>query len=206
MYKHLHPRDEVFFVCWSLIGMNIRARIFARKIALVYFYERLFVQQTAKKEIWYDEIIKIGKAIEHEDDRTWTEQVAWYYDDIDEELAYIIQEHFAKLKPSEIDYTYLKKVLPEFDQALPWVRNGVNSRATTFKFDEMDLMTRVIFTLWVIESQQLWTPKQVLINEMVELAKRYGDATSPKLINGIAHYMFEEKEKSDLLDRVTKKK
>jgi N utilization substance protein B len=117
-----------------------------------------------------------------------------------------VQEHFAKLKPSEIDYEYLKQILPLFDETIPSVRAVVNSRATTFKFDEMDLMTRVIFTMGMIEHKVLDTPKEVLINEMVELAKRYGDTTSPKLINGIAHYMFEEKEKSDLMDFVTKKK
>lgn len=185
--------------------MNIRARIFARKITLVYFYERLFVQEAAKKEIWYDQIIKIWKAIEHEDDRTWTDDVATYYDDIDDELAYIVQEHFAKLDPSDIDYDYLKQVLPLFDETIGSVREIVNIRATSFKFDEMDMMTRVIFTMGMIEHKYLWTPKQVLINEMVELAKRYGDATSSKLINGIAHYMFEEKEKSDLMDFVTSK-
>lgn len=36
------------------------------------------------------------------------------------------------------------------------------------------------------------TPKEVLINEMIEIAKRYGDDSSPKLINGIGHGMIEE--------------
>ena len=36
------------------------------------------------------------------------------------------------------------------------------------------------------------TPREVLINEMIEIAKRYGDETSPKLINGIGHKMIEQ--------------
>jgi transcription termination factor NusB len=34
------------------------------------------------------------------------------------------------------------------------------------------------------------TPKEVVINEMVEFGKRYGDESSFKLLNGIAHKLF----------------
>jgi transcription termination factor NusB len=67
-------------------------------------------------------------------------------------------------------------------------------------------MDRVIFTMGVIEYEVIKSPKEVIINEMVELAKRYGDAKSSKLINGIAHYLFKEKDKADLMDMVTSKK
>lgn len=183
--------------------MNIRARIFARKIALVYLYQRLFVQDAHKKQIGFDQITKIGKAIEFEEDTAWMDGLATYYDDIDQEIAYLVKNHFAKLKEDEIDFDYLKKVLPYFDEMLPWVRDQVNVRAKTFKFDQMDVMDRVIFVLGMIEYKEIGTPKEVVINEMVELAKRYGDESSPKLINGIAHYLFEEQEKGDLMDMVT---
>ena len=49
----------------------------------------------------------------------------------------------------------------------------------------MDLMDRVLFILGYIEFVELKTPKEVILNEMVELAKRYGDDSSPKLLNGI---------------------
>jgi N utilization substance protein B len=49
----------------------------------------------------------------------------------------------------------------------------------------MDLMDRVIFVLGYAEFILLKTPKEIILNEMVELAKRYGDDKSSKLINGI---------------------
>ena len=73
----------------------------------------------------------------------------------------------------------------------------------------------------MVEYEQIGTPPQVIINEMVELAKRYGDASSPKLINGIGHYLFssdkeqgtgnkekkvESMDKGSLIDHVTGKK
>ena len=54
----------------------------------------------------------------------------------------------------------------------------------------MDLLDRVIFILGVAEYEIMQTPREVMLNEMVEFAKRYGDESSPKLINGIAHHLF----------------
>lgn len=54
----------------------------------------------------------------------------------------------------------------------------------------MDLIDRVLFVLGYIEYTELRTPKEVMLNEMVELAKRYGDDSSSKLINGIGHKLL----------------
>jgi transcription termination factor NusB len=49
----------------------------------------------------------------------------------------------------------------------------------------MDIIDQAIFLLWFTEYELFHTPKEILINEMIELCKRYSDAWSPKLINGI---------------------
>jgi transcription termination factor NusB len=66
----------------------------------------------------------------------------------------------------------------------------VNTYTVSFSFDEMDVLDRVIFVLWYTEFKEMWTPKEVVINEMVEFWKRYGDESSFKLLNGIAHKLF----------------
>jgi transcription termination factor NusB len=66
----------------------------------------------------------------------------------------------------------------------------VNAYTVSFSFDEMDVLDRVIFVLWYAEFIEMWTPKEVVINEMVEFWKRYGDESSFKLLNGIAHKLF----------------
>ncbi|MEI7477699.1 MAG: transcription antitermination factor NusB [bacterium] len=38
------------------------------------------------------------------------------------------------------------------------------------------------------------TPKEVILNEMIELAKKYGDDGSSKLINGILHKILTAEE------------
>jgi transcription termination factor NusB len=58
----------------------------------------------------------------------------------------------------------------------------------------MDPMDQVLLLLWYIEYKVLWTPKEVIINEMVELAKRYADDWSPKLVNWILHELLSSEE------------
>jgi len=119
-----------------------------------------------------------------------------YYGDFDHEIVYIIDNYFAKFDHADIDFDYIKAIGPHFLTYKETVREAVNEYAVTFGYDDMDLMDRVIFILGYIEFVELKTPKEVVLNEMVELAKRYGDESSPKLLNGIGHKIFEGLEKS----------
>jgi transcription termination factor NusB len=62
-------------------------------------------------------------------------------------------------------------------------RTLVDPHATSFSFDAMDGIDQVIFAIGLAEFHELKTPYQIVLNEMVELAKRYGDESSPTLIN-----------------------
>ncbi len=62
----------------------------------------------------------------------------------------------------------------------------------SFKFDEMDVLDRVIFILGYTEWKEMNSPREVVINEMVEFGKRFGDESSGKLLNGIAHKLLSE--------------
>ena len=114
-----------------------------------------------------------------------------YYWDFDHEIVYIIDNYFAKFDHKDIDFDYIKAIWPHFSNYMETVRTAVNEYAVTFWYDDMDLMDRVLFILGYIEFIELKTPKEVVLNEMVELAKRYGDESSPKLLNGIGHKIFE---------------
>ena len=116
----------------------------------------------------------------------------WYYDDFDSEIAYIIEHHFPKFETSDIDFDYLKTLGPKFTEYELIVRDLVNQYATSFGYDSMDLMDRVLFVLWYLEYKVLWADKWIVLNEMIELAKRYWDESSPKLLNAIGHKMMTE--------------
>ncbi len=109
----------------------------------------------------------------------------YYGADVDDELAYIIENYFRKFEPSEIDFEYINLIGPKFHDYQPTVSEKVNEYTISFSYDEMDIIDRVLFVLGYIEYTELRTPKEIMLNEMVELAKRYGDDSSSKLINGI---------------------
>lgn len=68
----------------------------------------------------------------------------------------------------------------------------IDKHCTTFSFEKMDPIDKAIFLAGGIEHIIHKTPKQVLLNEMIEIAKRYGDEGAPKLINGIGHKVIED--------------
>jgi transcription termination factor NusB len=51
----------------------------------------------------------------------------------------------------------------------------------------MDTIDKALFLLGYAEFKVLWTPKEIIINELVELAKRYADDGAAKLVNAIMH-------------------
>lgn len=92
--------------------MNIKSRINARKILLVYFYEQYFLENAGQKDTLMEEIEKIQKVVRQEEGTdevilkdTMTKE---YYADFDTEIAYIIKNYFAKFAEKDIDYDYVK--------------------------------------------------------------------------------------------------
>lgn len=177
--------------------MNIRSRIVARKIVFCYFFEQyslaLYGQKTSllediDKMVWYlhdDDGIKDVSSVMTKE----------YYAHVDTEIAYIITRFFEHQwaddpKTVDPDRAYIESMAPCFWNYEAKVRELINKYAVSFTFDEMDILDRVIFVLGYAEFIEMKTPKEVMINEMVEFGKRYGDESSSKLINGIAHKIF----------------
>ncbi|MDR0650702.1 MAG: hypothetical protein LBG59_04845 [Candidatus Peribacteria bacterium] len=108
-------------------------------------------------------------------------------EDAEEELLYYLKHFFDQWKDEEVDMDYLLQVGRSFSHYVQEVKEMVNTYAETFTYQQMDVIDQAIFLLGYSEYQVLHTPKEILINEMVELAKRYSDEGAPKLINGIMH-------------------
>lgn len=180
--------------------MNIKVRIIARKIVFCYFFEQYFFTLSGKKTALLEEVEKIAQHM-HDPETpniVLAEKMdANYYSASDEEVAYIIKRFFEnQWKEEEIkvdpDREYIKLIAPLFWKYEPIVRDLVNTYTVSFKFDEMDVLDRVIFVLGYVEWKEMWTPREVMINEMVEFGKRYGDESSSKLLNGIAHKLLSD--------------
>lgn len=173
----------------------VTGRIHARKILLTYFYEQYFLENAGKKNLLLEDVEKIQKIVYEADTKEIDLQQimnAEYYANSDEEIAYIVQYYFKNISHKDIDWSYISRVWSLFRQYENKVREQVNKYTVSFAYDDMDLIDRVLFILWYIEFSIIKTPKEIVLNEMIELAKRYGDEQSPKLLNGIGHKILEK--------------
>jgi len=103
----------------------------------------------------------------------------------EDDMPYYLKNFFDKRDEKDVDVDYVLKMMWSFEKYLKPTKEMVNQYAESFHFDEMDIVDQAIFLLWYTEYQLFHTPKEILINEMIELCKRYSDAWSPKLVNGI---------------------
>lgn len=103
----------------------------------------------------------------------------------EDDMPYYMQNFFDKRDEKDIDVDYVLQMMGNFEKYVDLTRETVNKYAESFHFEEMDIVDQAIFLLWFTESKLFNTPKEILINEMIELCKRYSDAGSPKLVNWI---------------------
>ena len=174
--------------------MNIKARINARKIVLSYLYQHcFFVNLLSEDKVLTDSLFMdyIFKTDE------------WMYDTEKDKLKEQIKKHlkiytledfkefadwfFDERKHEDIDFDYISNVGIQFPKYIDEVLEKVNEHIQTFSYRQMDALDQAIFLLGYTEWKEIETPKEVLLNEMIELAKRYSDEWAPKLINGIMH-------------------
>lgn len=92
----------------------------------------------------------------------------------------------------DIDFDYISKVGIAFPKYIETIQQKVDQYAQTFKYHEMDPLDQAIFLLGYTEWKELDTPKEVMLNEMIELAKRYSDEGAPRLLNGIMHKIIND--------------
>lgn len=93
-----------------------------------------------------------------------------------------------------LDISFLKPLIVEWKNYYPAVIAAVDNNSTTFGFERMDPIDKAIFLWGWVEFLVHKTPLKIIMNEMIEISKRYGDEGSPKLINGIGHKVIEELE------------
>ena len=119
----------------------------------------------------------------------WKQLKAWVKQILSEQweddMPYYLKNFFDKRDEKDVDVDYVLKMMWSFGKYIEDTKKMVNEYADTFHFDEMDIVDQAIFLLWYTEYQLFHTPKEILINEMIELCKRYSDAGSPKLVNWI---------------------
>lgn len=90
------------------------------------------------------------------------------------------QDKFSEADAKEYDPTVLE-ILDRVEEIDALIAQAAPERPLA-EINKVDL---AILRLIMFESQSSKTPKKVLINEAVELAKEFGTDSSPRFINGV---------------------
>ena len=166
-------------------------------MVLSYFYQRCFFHNLWKQDKFISDILSVENIFQSN-----TEEFEKNKDIIkqkiqdqllipnDENFEYFVNIFFDKRDIEEIDMDYVMKVWWAYEQYLQEAIDCINKHTQSFTFQEMNTMNQALFILGYVEWKVLDTPKEILLNELVELAKRYDDEWSPKLINWIMHKIF----------------
>lgn len=178
--------------------MKIHHRIHARKVILAYLYRHSFTKSLVEDhQLILEQIIELSQWIE-QSKKSRQESVAALQESIQEttqwdmvdKVDYLIRNCFDNRWYEEIDVEFVLAIIAEYPKFKKDVAERVNKYATSFSFEQMDMIDQSIFLLGYTEFKKIGTPKEVLLNEMVELSKRYGDEWSSKLVNWILHQMI----------------
>lgn len=174
--------------------MNIRTRINARKVALSYVYQHCFFRHLLTQKSAIVEALFIDNIFQTQTDKfaigkqLFLDKIQLYVDEpFEDHVEAFVDEFFDEWTKDDVDFDYLVKVVPQVGKLEAELKEQVNGYTQSFKYDDMDIIDQSLFLLGYAEWKALWTPKEVVINELIELAKRYSDEWAPKLLNGIMH-------------------
>lgn len=147
-----------------------------------WFFDADFLQQVAKTKHHQEHIDEFVQA-----------KIAEFamQNEIESDFPYFLSYFFDQWQHEEVDAEYVLKVGSSLLRYEAELIDKVNQYTQTFKYDQMDIMDQACLLLGYLEYKVVQTPREVIINEMVELAKRYSDDWAPKLINGILHPLLQ---------------
>jgi len=87
---------------------------------------------------------------------------------------------------------FIRAILSAFEMNSLDIDELIAARASGWKLDRLARVTLALLRLGVCEMKYCDTPKEIAINEIVELAKTYDSDEAPAFINGILDAIAKE--------------
>lgn len=184
--------------------MNIWHRINARKVSLCYIYRDLYYSTGAFQPNQENSQHHVSTpSIESQEDHEFMSSMGvrdafqetiqdpdvnpWLYglSEPQDDCAMIVDA--LRLEPLEIDREYVFQIIESYRKMIATTITKVAPHLTQFQRDELDTIKKALFVLWITEKKVIKSDPKVVINELVELAKRFWGQDVYKFINGIAH-------------------
>lgn len=89
--------------------------------------------------------------------------------------------------------TYIHEIVEGIENNIDEIQNRISENLKKeWKIERISKINLVLLKLAIYEMLYVKTPYKVVINEVVELAKKYGDDTSPNFVNGILASIVKE--------------
>lgn len=90
-----------------------------------------------------------------------------------------------ELEISNSSMEFIKKYCLGIDEHSEEILNKINNTMEGWSFDRIGNVEKALLKGAVYELSYEDTPKEIVINETIELAKKYGDAKSFEFLNGV---------------------
>lgn len=108
----------------------------------------------------------------------------------DDEKDFSIIANGLRIDLDEIDREYITVIRDHYVAFESEVESFVNPLLKQFQRHDLEAIKKAIFMLGYTEWKMLGTDDKVIINEMIELAKRFGGTDVYKLVNGVFHELL----------------
>ena len=104
-------------------------------------------------------------------------------ENIDEVLNNYLKRDDKTTKTDEVEF--ITKYLSEIEKNNEDILSKINENMIGWSFDRIGYVERAIFIYSIYELITEEIPQEIVINEAIELAKKYGDDKTPDFINGV---------------------
>ena len=179
--------------------MNIATKIATRKVTLVLIYQMLIKNLSVAKnyasyrDFFYVNTNNINTNKTNDYHSTYYDWFLFAYNHyaneevLSNEISYIVDNFFSYKKKINIDFNYINDTLMYICPRMQDIFYYINIYTKSFPIERMHFIDQSIFIMMYAELQTLDTPKEIILNEWIELAKRYWNTWSQKIINWILH-------------------
>lgn len=117
----------------------------------------------------------------------------WFFYHQEKQLSEILQSLQSTYLPySDEELEYTSTLLLGVEKHIKDIEKNITLFAPEWPLDKIDLVDRAILALGMYELlYEEEVPNPVVINEAIELAKKFGGDSSSKFINGVLHALKE---------------
>lgn len=123
----------------------------------------------------------------HARSREWALQ--FLYQSEIEKLYFFSEMHFESFiqnfQVEALQITYLRKLVEGVFERLTELNDAIDDHSENWNLTRMPVVDRCILRLSALELMTKQTPQKVIINEAIELAKKYSTENSGSFVNGI---------------------